>query len=365
MICIKKIFTNASTSSNETTKLVELFFSKNSTQKRYLLGKNKSAKQAIQTFSDIKFDGIIDDFDNQTSWENLPIVRSNSIEKSSTVINCSSSIRPISAHQHLLNLGISVLKYSDLCTHVENLPPHDFVTEFRNEIQDHESFWIGLGNRLEDEISKTTLSNIMQFRLTGDYSYMGEYTVRFNEQYFDPIIQISNDEVFVDCGGFDGDTTLEFIKRYQNYSKIFIFEPSQINFIKANKNLDGLKNIRLLPLGVSDKQGTLFFDPNNGSACSISTSGSTKIEVVTIDEVIQDKISFIKMDLEGWELKALQGAENHIRENHPKLAISIYHSASDFRKVPEYILSIRNDYKIYLRHYSEGWSETVMYFIPA
>ena len=70
------------------------------------------------------------------------------------------------------------------------------------------------------------------------------------------------------------------------------------------------------------------------------------------------------MDLEGWELKALHGTKKHILENHPKLAISIYHNSADFRKVPEFILSLRDDYDLYLRHYSEGWSETVMYFIP-
>jgi hypothetical protein len=73
---------------------------------------------------------------------------------------------------------------------------------------------------------------------------------------------------------------------------------------------------------------------------------------------------FIKMDLEGWELKALQGAVRHIREDHPKLAIAVYHHPSDFWRIPEFILSIRDDYDLYLRHYTEGWSETVMYFVP-
>lgn len=50
--------------------------------------------------------------------------------------------------------------------------------------------------------------------------------------------------------------------------------------------------------------------------------------------------------------------------NHPKIAISVYHKSSDFRKIPEQILSIRSDYKIYLRHYTESIYETVMFFIP-
>jgi hypothetical protein len=70
------------------------------------------------------------------------------------------------------------------------------------------------------------------------------------------------------------------------------------------------------------------------------------------------------MDLEGWELNALRGASRHIREDHPKLAISVYHHPSDFWRIPEYVLGLRGAYDVHLRHYSEGWSETVMYFIP-
>ena len=89
-----------------------------------------------------------------------------------------------------------------------------------------------------------------------------------------------------------------------------------------------------------------------------------KIAVTTLDERIKEKVTFIKMDLEGWELKALQGAVRHIREDHPKLAIAVYHHPSDFWRIPEFVLSIRDDYDLYLRHYTEGWSETVMYFVP-
>jgi FkbM family methyltransferase len=364
VININKTLNETAILSEQTIKLVLEFLSNNSSKKRYILGKNSSAKQLINTCQHIKFDGIIDDFDKNITWENLPILRGNSVQNSSIIVNCSTSISPVSAHRYLHGLGLSILKYSDICTYLKELPQHDFVEEFRSEIKKHEIFWIKLGRLLKDQVSKKTLSDIMKFRLTGNYMFMENYTVRLKEQYFDSIIQTTNQEIFVDCGGFDGDTTLEFIKKYPNYLKIFFFEPSELNFTRASENLKDFKNVCLLPLGVSDKKDTLLFNHNNGSTCSISTSGSSKIDVVTIDETVNEKITFIKMDLEGWELKALQGAKKHILENHPKLAISTYHNAADFRKVPEFILSLRDDYDLYLRHYSEGWSETVMYFIP-
>jgi hypothetical protein len=70
------------------------------------------------------------------------------------------------------------------------------------------------------------------------------------------------------------------------------------------------------------------------------------------------------MDIEGWELKALAGCISQIRNNSPKLTIAVYHNSIDFIKIPEFILSINKNYKIFLRHYTEGWSESVMYFLP-
>ncbi len=71
------------------------------------------------------------------------------------------------------------------------------------------------------------------------------------------------------------------------------------------------------------------------------------------------------MDIEGYEQKAIEGAKKIIRTYHPRLAISVYHQKNDFWKIPELILNIRTDYDIYLRHYTEGISETIMFFIPS
>jgi hypothetical protein len=70
------------------------------------------------------------------------------------------------------------------------------------------------------------------------------------------------------------------------------------------------------------------------------------------------------MDLEGWEIKALEGARQHIVADHPTLAIAVYHHPSDFWQIFEYVKNLRHDYNVFLRHYTEGWSETVMYFVP-
>jgi FkbM family methyltransferase len=161
---------------------------------------------------------------------------------------------------------------------------------------------------LGDEASASVLKKLMLYYLTSDYRHMKGFSVRFNEQYFDPVVTLTDAEVFVDCGGYDGDTTLEFCSRNPSYKAIYLFEPSRSNFAKARVRLRGCRGVSLIPLGVSDTKGTLSFDPDAGSASCINNSGSATIDVVTIDEQIGMPVTYIKMDLEGWEFRALQGS---------------------------------------------------------
>lgn len=170
-------------------------------------------------------------------------------------------------------------------------------------------------------------------------------------------------EIFVDAGGYDGLTTELFCSKYPDYRKIYLFEPAKDNMALAKARLKHFKNIEFVEKGVSDTSGILSFNSNLGSASSISENGGTSIEVTTIDSYIKEQVTFIKMDLEGWELKALEGAADHIKSTHPKLAIAVYHDAADIWKTYQKVISYWPHYKVYLRHYTEGWTETIMYFV--
>lgn len=70
------------------------------------------------------------------------------------------------------------------------------------------------------------------------------------------------------------------------------------------------------------------------------------------------------MDIEGSELKALEGAKATIMKNHPRLAICIYHKPMDVIEIPFYIQKLVPEYKFYIRHYASNMWETVLYAIP-
>ena len=118
--------------------------------------------------------------------------------------------------------------------------------------------------------------------------------------------------------------------------------------------------------GASDKCGSLYtIGSGNGSHLGDSGQEIDKVDVVALDEDIDERVTFIKMDIEGAEKAALQGCQKHILEDAPRLAICVYHKLGDVWWVPQYVKSLNPGYKFYLRHhYPYGYSETVMYCLP-
>ena len=163
--------------------------------------------------------------------------------------------------------------------------------------------------------------------------------------------------VFADVGGYDGLITRKFIEHYPDYKKVFLFEPEENNIARAKENLSSAHDIFFFQKGLSDKNATLHFSINDSASMICENVGK-------IDDVIKDRVSFIKMDIEGAESGAIEGAKETIKKYHPNMAICVYHKPDDFWKIPEQVLTIRNDYDLYMRHYTQGSDETVMFFIP-
>lgn len=154
-----------------------------------------------------------------------------------------------------------------------------------------------------------------------------------------------------------------FIEKFKKLKKIFLFEPMIENMNVAKENLKNYSNIEFIEAGLSNFDGDVFFNEDNASS-AISECGKIKVTVHSLDTIIKEKVDFIKLDIEGSDQDAIEGAKKLILDSKPILAICIYHKAEDWYKISKQILDIYNEYKIYLRHYMEGISETVMYFIP-
>jgi FkbM family methyltransferase len=349
----------------QTRQLAEELASVAGGGRRYVLGRNADAAALSRVFA---IDAVVDDFaESGSMWNGKPVIGGASVPRDGIVVNCSTSISPVSAGRRLESLRVKgVLSYSDLCrVFPDRVPLPEFVLKTRLDLEQNSVQWRHLWDSLEDDLSRRVLDDIIAFRVTGDYRLMKTYSVRMRDEYFEAFVRLAPGEVFVDGGGFDGDTTEEFCAKCPGHRKVFLFEPSARNMRKACARLSKFTTIEYIEEGLSDAVGLLPFDPDAGSASAVSESGACRMHATTLDFRVRESVSFIKMDLEGWELRALEGSRRHLVEDHPKLAIAVYHLPEHFRQVFAFITGLRSDYKVHLRHYSEGWSETVMYFVPS
>lgn len=187
------------------------------------------------------------------------------------------------------------------------------------------------------------------------------------DQYFDLEYLSKNQKgIFADIGGLDGETSINYCKRFGK-KEVAVFEPNTQSIEICKKRLDehGIK-YTIIPQGAWYEETQLKFKPGKLAKDShISENGTQVINVTTLDKQLGNReIAFIKMDIEGAEYKALLGSEKIIRQQMPILAISIYHKVEDIFDLPRLILDFCPHYKFYLRHYNLwGPAETVLYAI--
>lgn len=226
-----------------------------------------------------------------------------------------------------------------------------------------------LYSRLEDDISRQVFINLIRYRIMPLKAFLKSACDEKNPQYFDKnIVSCTKDEVFVDCGSFIGDTTEEFIRQFGNYKHIYAYEPAQDNIGICCDNLKKYQNVTLRQCGVGEKPGILPIAEAGSSSNFLDNQNGPSFEgtpIISLDRDIQEPITFLKMDIEGYEIPALLGAKRHIQSDFPKLAVCIYHIVNDIWKIPRMINTLHPDYRLFMRHYepSQNW-ETVIYAIP-
>ena len=334
-------------------------FCRDGTGPKFIFGRNVYGRKLVEQ---VRVDGFVDDFTADTSFLGLPIIPTAQIPTDALVLIASGG-RPMTVKAKLDQLGIRCLDYFAF-HRLSGLALTDVVFNegFQAEFEANAYSFHWVYNLLADETSRTTFQKLLSFRYSYDLSVMDGFEDREDRQYFENFLDLApQGEHFVDVGGYDGATSLEFSKRCPAYRAIDIFEPEAENFNACARTLGGLPNVRLHRMGLSDRRQDVPFR-SGGSGSRLSADGNCSIAVDRLDTLVIDPVSFIKMDIEGAELKALAGAAATIRRFRPRLAIAVYHHPSDLWRIPKLILAMANGYEVYLRHYTESIYETVMYF---
>lgn len=192
-------------------------------------------------------------------------------------------------------------------------------------------------------------------------------------QYSYKDCKVQNGDYVIDAGGCWGDTSLIFSSKAGKKGKVFTFEffEDNLNILKDNfsYNKKLSKNITLVEQPLYNKSNKSLF--LNYACADITTLTEKKKEnaqeykTISIDDFMKDnkikKIDFIKMDIEGCELKALQGAKETLIKYKPKLAIAGYHKYDDYYKIPKFLNDLNIGYKFYFANYTISFTDTIIY----
>ncbi|MBF0543581.1 MAG: FkbM family methyltransferase [Candidatus Riflebacteria bacterium] len=332
---------------------------------RFLLGRNKWS-QSIAKIIDVA--GIVDDFTQESHFQGIQIVKAEELPESAMVVSCVHG-HPNTAKNRLSVVGIqnidlfSFARWSGIA-----MEPVFFWNDhaFEREYEEHSRSYSNLEKILTDSESVQCLRNIINFRLSWDIAFLSGFPDRQDLQYFEPFLPRFQGLTFIDGGAFDGMSFCRFAKAFPAYHSIYAFEPIPKNVETLQTRAKDLRDVIIIPKGLHSCDATLRFS-EDGISSHVSDSGDCSIQVTKIDSLKlweRGQPVFIKLDVEGEEKNAIEGATRTIRESYPILAVCVYHKVDDLRVIPETILGLRNDYRVFLRHYLEGPTETVMYFVP-
>lgn len=224
---------------------------------------------------------------------------------------------------------------------------------------------------MSDQISRRLYLDHLKLFLDEEYEVQSA-TLTEGAYFSTGLFDLSSEEVFVDCGAFDGDTIRDYLAKLRtSFRRIIAFEPDPKSFARLQDYVLALqddirKKIVLYNSCVGRTHGTVRFHSAGFWSC-VRDDGSLDVDSVALDQLLADTgATYIKMDVEGAELDALVGGRNTIHENHPILGICAYHRQDHLWRLPLLIKSIISGrYHFFLRHYGQfGFGDTISYAVP-
>lgn len=197
------------------------------------------------------------------------------------------------------------------------------------------------------------------FKLAAYHFILSIHDVFYN-QYEHKTFQIKNGDIIIDAGGFIGDTAALFCEKTSNNCFIHAFEllDENIKLFKYNNKLNNIESfVKINQLALTNKSGETVkikqADLQGATSIFGNEDSATSIKTITLDDYVStnniERIDLIKMDIEGAEIVALEGAINTIRLFKPRLALCLYHKWDDVITIPKFLATLNVEYKYYFK----------------
>lgn len=281
------------------------------------------------------------------------------------VLVCFGSSRPEVLSQVLRIASERELYVPDVPVYGNILFNREFYETNRDSMEE-------IRSHLADDESRNCYTNYINYKLSGDISYLAECESAPDDE-FNLLSEISGG-CYIDLGAYYGDTLKQYLGRFPALERAVAVEPERHSFARLTACAEELIregfDISCINALVGSKPGKELVSDSRGRGTravgnsNVELKKTREIDVITVDSLKEDNVSFIKFDVEGSELAAIEGAEDTIRRFRPAMKIACYHRSEDVFTIVKKVLSIRDDYKIYMRHTRciPGW-DTDFYFI--
>lgn len=185
------------------------------------------------------------------------------------------------------------------------------------------------------------------------------------------------EEIFVDAGAFVGDSVERFIwENLGTFRHLYAFEPGGRQYRAMSKRMERLleewaidpARVSLEQAGLAAENGEMVCtfttdEPlRHGLAAEAEEDTAQSVPVYALDDYLDGRpVSFIKADVEGWEVKLLKGAEQTIKRCKPKMALCAYHYPSDLYEIVEMVHTMVPEYRFQLRQHAPLFGDFVLY----
>jgi FkbM family methyltransferase len=248
----------------------------------------------------------------------------------------------------------------------DTFTPHMFYDKLLDDLVANCAQYSALNRKLADDHSRRVLDAVLGFRQTLDVEVLGPVVSESDLYAPAGLFRFGDHETYIDGGSYDGDTIRTFIDRVQGkFDSVYAFEPDPLTFAKLTANFEAEPRVHPIHAGLHSRSGKLRFRDDASRGAIFEEAGEIEMPVTTIDEAIGDRpLTYVKMNIEGAEIDALRGGQKAIRQWLPRLAISVYHRASDLWQIPRLVEELSPRYELYLRQHDGGIIETVLYALP-
>jgi len=188
-----------------------------------------------------------------------------------------------------------------------------------------------------------------------------------------PPVWVKPGDWVIDAGAAWGDTAIRMALDVGPQGRVcsFEFEAGSVGLMERNLQMNSTlaERVSLVSRPLWRTSGAQLAMAAHGLGTYVTESSADSVArtppSLALDDLVADwpRVDYIKMDIEGAEVPALQGAERCLRKHRPRLAVSVYHSVSDFVAVPEFLASLDLGYAFYLDHASIHSEETVLFAV--